>query len=69
MTPPPTWITHKPGDPMPCEGNTKVFVKLSNDMETKSPMKAKQWLWDNCSAGSVVGWRYAENNSPKLGTK
>ena len=45
---------------MPCEGNTKVFVKLSNGMETKSPMKAKQWLWDICSAGSVVGWRYAE---------
>lgn len=50
---------------MPCEGNTKVLVKLSNDMETKSPMKAKQWLWDKCSAGSVVGWRYAEAKEGK----
>lgn len=63
--PPPAprqWITHKPGDPMPCEGTTRIFVKLSNGMETETPMKAKQWLWNECGITSVVGWCCAERN-------
>lgn len=58
------WITHKPGDPMPCDGSTKVLVKLSNGDETATPMKAKQWLWNACGIASVVGWRYAEDKTP-----
>ena len=54
------WITHKPGDPMPCHESTKILVKLSNGYETTTPMKAKQWLWKECGLASVVGWCYAE---------
>lgn len=55
-----TFIPHKPGDPMPCHESTKVLVKLSNGMETTTPMKAKQWLWDEKYGTTIVGWRYAE---------
>ena len=56
-----TWITHKPGDPMPVEGSTKVLVLLDkNDFQTTAPMKAKNLPWVETRYGSVVGWRYAE---------
>jgi len=53
------WITHKPGDPMPCNENTKIFISLSNGMQTQTPMKAKQWNWEDGGIASIVGWRYA----------
>lgn len=62
MTTPPQFIPHKPGDPMPCEATTLVLVRLSNGYETKTPMKARQWLWNECSTASVVGWCCAEKN-------
>ena len=56
-----TWITHKPDDPMPVEGSTRVFVLLDkNDFQTATPLKAKQVTWGVCSYGSVIGWRYEE---------
>lgn len=57
------FIPHKPGDPMPCHESTKILVKLSNGMETSTPMKAKQWLWSECGITSVVGWQYYAEKS------
>lgn len=54
------WITHTPGDPMPCHENTKILVLLSTGFTSKTPMKAKQWLWSKCGDTSVVGWQYAD---------
>jgi len=58
-----TYIPHKPGDPMPCHESTKILVKISNGMETTTPIKAKQWLWSECGIASVVGWQYAEKSA------
>ena len=55
-----TWIPHTAGDPMPVEGRTKVLVLLSNDNQTTTPMKARQWMWGKCSVAEVTGWRYEE---------
>lgn len=55
-----TWIPHKAGDPMPCHGSVKVFVLLSNGMDSQTPMKAGQWMWGKCSVAEVTGWRYEE---------
>jgi hypothetical protein len=56
------WITHNPGDPMPCDGEAIVEVKVRNGTEFvgEDRDKAKTWLWTNRRlAIDVIAWRPA----------
>jgi len=61
-----TWVTHKPGDKMPVDGETMVYclyrAELSSvyhDMEHH----ASWWTWSKIKDEptlEIIGWRYAE---------
>ena len=56
------WIPHKPGDPMPCDGEMLVEIKVRNGTEfvREDRDKAKTWLWTNRGlAIDVIAWRPA----------
>jgi hypothetical protein len=49
------WTYHKPGDPMPCDGEAFVDCFCKGG-ETLLATRAKVWSW----RGDIIGWRYAE---------
>lgn len=55
------WTWHRPGDPMPCDGEREVQVILvggkSGLGHTK---KGDVWLWNESGGDSIIGWRYAD---------
>lgn len=54
------WTWHRPGDPMPCDGERMVHVLISDDLADDSPLQARQIEWNREDAGDVIGWRYAD---------
>ena len=56
-----TWTRHKPGDPMPCDGEAIVDILL-RDNTLDSTLKAKNRWWDTglTSSAQIIGWRYAD---------
>jgi uncharacterized protein YodC (DUF2158 family) len=58
-----TWTRHTPGDPMPCDGERKVYILTSKTGESKGPRKAFTCAW-TAKAGEwwreIIGWRYAD---------
>lgn len=51
------WNPHRPGDPMPCDGEALVEVFSTRPEVGKWAAPAKLWSW---GIGSVItGWRYA----------
>jgi hypothetical protein len=62
------WTWHRPGDPMPCDGEREVWV-IGEDHRVchhacHRPSKAKTWVWKNTTKPYIIGWRYADE-SPK----
>ncbi len=53
------WIPHKPGDPMPCDGETLVEVKFV-DQSVRKPTQAKhlEWGW-SADIIDIISWRPA----------
>jgi len=49
------WTWHRPGDPMPCDGEVFVDCLCDNEGEITGT-RAKVWAWK----GNIIGWRYAE---------
>lgn len=62
-----TWTRHKPGDPMPCDGEAIVDILL-RDNTLDSTLKAKNRWWDTglTSSAQIIGWRYADKPAWKL---
>jgi len=59
-----TWTYHRPGDPMPCDGDSSVNI-LCRDDQCFAPSRsllAKNVNWDECylDGFDVLGWRYAD---------
>ncbi len=63
------WLVHKPGDPMPCDGETLVEVKMGNE-NYQSPTilasHAKKFNWtfvndlmSDRSSYHIIAWRPA----------
>ncbi len=52
------WITHKPGDPMPCDGDDWVVYKLSDSIPRKAQAKQLNWLHTS-EAVRIFAWRPA----------
>lgn len=54
-----TWTWHKPGDPMPCDGDKKVIplVCYEDKYSTGGNMEGSFWNWND---EHLIGWRYAE---------
>lgn len=50
------WIEHRPGDPMPCDGDLKVFVRLMDGMERVSSHKAKWWAGHGASESELADY-------------
>lgn len=51
------WIQHRPGDPMPVDGDTLIDVQYKNGNEEHA-YKANKWDWDDCYAGyNVTAYR------------
>ena len=55
-----TWTWHRPGDPMPCDGERKVVLLRTNremSANDKYATLGKNWTWDD---PLIIGWRYAD---------
>lgn len=58
------WFPHTLGDPMPCDGETKVFTRQRYEVERDQCINmagpALLWLWQSTDENAVIGWRYAD---------
>ena len=50
-----TWTYHRPGDPMPCDGGSLIWVLYDEGTHSLNSYCANDYVW-----GRVIGWRYAE---------
>jgi hypothetical protein len=58
-----TWTWHRPGDPMPCDGDKEVNFVMKIDWRTCATIKAPAWKlrWSSIGDSSdIIGWRYAD---------
>ena len=55
-----TWTWHRPGDPMPCDGEARVHVLFFDDLADDPPVSAKEVEWDRAGVCDIIGWRYAD---------
>lgn len=60
------WIPHTPGDPMPCDGETKVRFLFRTEAEggtyVSAIWRAEECNWmerPNISFTEIIGWNYA----------
>jgi hypothetical protein len=58
-----TWTWHRPGDPMPCDGDARIHyltkeVEHSGVYSVAFAQRADSRNWDSTS--SIIGWRYAD---------
>lgn len=56
-----TWTYHRPGDPIPCDGESLVDC-LCDNLGIPDDTKAKIWTWE----GNIIGWRYADEPKPPV---
>lgn len=63
-----TWNSHKPGDPMPCDPESKIDTLLEDGDIGGTDTKAKRSDWGIRETGdNIIGWRYTdEQPEPKL---
>ena len=55
------WIPHRPGDPMPCDGNLPILVIVGRDSDPSiNPMPAKNFDWGEHDPWPVVAWKPAK---------
>jgi hypothetical protein len=53
------WISHKPGDPMPCDGETVIEVQMRSGIVSNSS-RALLWSWEETGrAHTILAWRPA----------
>jgi len=62
------WTRHVPGDPMPCDGERKVYILTPKTGESEEPYKASMYAWtcifkEGDWWGEIIGWRYADEPS------
>lgn len=59
-----TWTYHRPGDPMPCDGERMVHILTRDNDFSKEPSKAEDYEWNQIEGSGrfaeIIGWRYAE---------
>lgn len=53
------WHPHNPGDPMPVDGETEVFVRRRDGYETKYPSPGSSWSWGKFADNDITAYRYA----------
>ena len=54
-----SWTYHRPGDPMPCDGERKIVCIVGGNVWSDI-VKGSDWEWGELLNGSIIGWRYAE---------
>jgi len=59
-----TWTHHTPGDPMPCDGEVKIYCIGNMKGVTHEAYPANWWNWSEQSC--VIGWRYADEPKQNL---
>jgi hypothetical protein len=63
-----TWFKHKPGDPMPCDGDVEIETLLAGEVGGRYKgcvENAKCWDWKTDGGSTaIVGWRYANADAP-----
>lgn len=59
------WTRHNPGNPMPCDGETKIEVVFQDGAFSGLPTAASIWEWSKEHPQNewIVGWRYADQPS------
>ncbi len=55
------WIAHKPGDPMPCGGETLVNVRFWGGLQYSFPCEAYKYSWgdEQSQDSKIIAWRPA----------
>jgi hypothetical protein len=59
------WRLHRPGDPMPCDGNQLVRIAFADGAASASVCPAANWCWDRfgrpptLSELNIIAWRPA----------
>ena len=66
------WTRHKPGDPIPCNPEDMINYIMQDELNSsynKQSIPAGVVRWDVgvCVQARVVGWRYADKKTVKLG--
>jgi hypothetical protein len=64
------WIAHKPGDPVPCELDLRIDVKIDSEIIRYS-QTAGYWRgdsdlessWNDCGEFSIIAWRPANTSA------
>lgn len=62
-----TWTSHTPGDPMPCDGKTQIFIiDLTDNIYRYVAFKCleENW-WSSECENPIIGWRYADEPQAK----
>ena len=59
-----TWTRHIPSDPMPCDGEVKIYCIGNMKGVTHEAYPANWWNWSEHSC--VIGWRYADEPKQNL---
>ena len=54
------WTAHTPGDPCPCDPDSKPIVLLRDGLQSFGNTTAKLWEWGEVYDSTITGWRYAE---------
>lgn len=58
------WTWHKPGDPMPCDGDSEVHILCLDGVERPCCVTAYNARWDKMNNADIIGWRYADTEQP-----
>ena len=64
-----TWTRHTPGDPMPCDGESRVYILCDGSKSEKdwgAIRTAGVLNWSNEPTGDwqIIGWRHADEPTP-----
>jgi hypothetical protein len=54
------WTWHRPGDPMPCDGEREIFILCQDLSDRKSERWASDCRWSEGNNADIIGWRYAD---------
>lgn len=64
------WIPHRPGDPMPCDGNLEVYFRCKDEFESRLDFPARDfaegaggnwWTGENANPGDqIIAWKPAK---------
>ena len=54
------WTYHRPGDPMPCDGEREIFILCRDLIDRTRQFSPSEVRWSQLNNADIIGWRYVE---------